>query len=569
VRRRRAAALAAPLVLLAVAAAPAAAQVPRVCAGHAIHDIRIQSQTLFAIEREPFSGLLQEIGNGVSWRTRPATVRRELRFHEGEPCDPRRLAESVRILRAQPYIRSAEIVTTPAPNDAVDVEVQTRDEWALSGSVRVDTDGRRALKAARVTEENLFGLGVLGQVRYDYFGRRAGFVLDVLDRQFLGHTDGEVVAGRTSVGPVGEVSLRRMFESEFDRVGWRADARYREEPFVFSARPFGTVTQPVVSAGVDVGLAWRTGPVGRQTVIGASASLERLFASGTPLAALETSDSAAAAALAGRFRERRRLAFDVFWGYRNVRFVRRAGLDAVNAPEDVREGFEVRLIGGRGIGGGGFEADWFALGDLYGGFPVGERTVAFVRGRGEGRSVSGGAGWQDFIAGADLFTYTTVSPRGSVAGSVQLAGGWRTSTPFQLLLAGPTTMHGYGYSGLPAGRRVVAQAEHRYFLGTVFGAAELGSALFVDVGRGWAGDAPFGENSGWLAAAGAGVRVGFPVGSHLATRLDVAVPLRHGQGVELRFTLRRQFGIGSREPDDVERSRLPVSNIAPFHFSRY
>ncbi len=115
----------------------------------------------------------------------------------------------------------------------------------------------------------------------------------------------------------------------------------------------------------------------------------------------------------------------------------------------------------------------------------------------------------------------------------------------------------------------MVQAEQRYFLGTVLGTADVGSALFVDAGRGWAGDAAFGVNTGTLVSVGAGLRVGFPSGSRYATRLDVAVPVRGGHGAEVRLTLRQQLGITRGESSDVERSRIPVSAIALFNFSRY
>lgn len=557
-------------MVLALAAVPAAARGQAVCAGHVIREIRVLPSALFAIEREPFSGFLQTVGNGLNWQTRSATVRRELRFAESEPCDPERLTESARILRAQPYLRSAEIVTMPAPGGAVDIEVQTRDDWALSGSFRIDTDSGRAIKAARLTEDNLFGLGMLAQLHYDYFGRRAGLVLDLLHRQVLGHNDAELVVGRSSMGPVGELSLRRDFESEFDRYGWRASARYRKEPFVLKSAAFNTVSLPVVSAGLDLGLARRSGPRGRQTMVGAALSLERLTLDGTAFATRPADDSAANVQVAGRYTERHRVALNVFWGYRNLRFVRHAGLDAVNASQDVREGFELRFIGGRAVSGsGGLQQDWFVLMDAYAGTPLGGRTMAFVRGRAEGRYLIETHRWEGLLVAADAYSYTAVSPRGSVAIGVQAEGGWSMSTPFQLQLASTTAMRGFGVAGLPTGRQVVVQTEHRYLLGTLFGAVDVGSALFLDVGRGWAGDALFAADTGMLIAVGAGVRAGFPSGSRFTTRLDFAVPLQGGRGMEVRLTLRRQYGISSDEPDDVKRSRTPVSTVDLFQFTRY
>ena len=562
--RRRAAALAAQLLVV-----PALAAGQVVCQGHPIRAIAIQPSSLFSIEHAPFPALVQRVGDATSWTTRVATVRREIRFHEGDPCDIGRLAESERILRSLPFIRTAIITTTPAPGDSVDVVVATRDEWSLGGDLRIDTRSSSPLRAARLTETNLFGAGVFAQTRYDDYGRKPGVAADVLVHQLWQHADAEVAGGRSSVGPLAAASVRKVFQSEYDEVAWGASIRYREEPFLFTSLRYGTVAQAVVSQGVDVGLVWRHGPVGRQVMLGGAISGERLFTQGGALATLPQDDSAATVDLAGRFTERRRLSVNLVAGVRRIRFVPHAGLDAVNAPEDVREGVELRAIGGMGLGGAGRQPDRFGLVDLYLGHPVGQRTLAFFRSRVEGRWLTDSLRWNNVIAAADLFTYTTVSPRGAVAVFAQAAGGWDMTVPFQLDVAGFTAMRGFGHYGLPAAQRVVVQFEHRYFLGTLFGAADIGTAAFVDVGRGWAGDAAFGENTYTLVAVGLGIRAGFPSGSRFATRLDFAVPVNGGHGAEVRLTLRQQFGITRPEPADIERSRLPVSTTALFNFTQY
>lgn len=565
----RAAPAALAALLLALPLRASAAQ--NVCAGHPIRRINVRTSSILAIEGRPFSSLAQRVANGLSWRTRPDVVRRELRFAEGDRCDPDRLRESARVLRSPGYIRSAVITARRAPGDSVDVDVVTHDDWALGGGVAFNASGPRALRAIRITENDLLGRGMLGQVHYDYYGRHVGLVFDVLDRQFLGsRTDAEVVAGRSSVGPDWEFSFRRNFESEYDRVAWRAAVRYREEPFYMASTVFGSAAQPLVSTGAEVATIGRIGRRGKQLVAGLALSAERLFITDQVLAADPTQDSAAAAALQGRFTERRRVAASFMLGARNVRFVTRSGVDAVNATEDVREGVEVLAIAGHTLGsGGGLQHDAFGLGDLYVGAELGDHSLAFLRGRIEGRRMLDTDAWDDVIGAVDAFLYEGVGRRGGLVFTAQGAGGWHTTAPFQLVVSSPRTMRGFGLNALPAGQRVVVQAEHRYFLGTLFGAVDVGTAAFVDAGRGWAGGAPFGENTGTLVAAGGGLRIGFPSGSRVTTRLDLAFPIRGGSGFELRFTVGRQFGISAPAPDDVERSRLPISTINLFSFQRY
>jgi hypothetical protein len=48
----------------------------------------------------------------------------------------------------------------------------------------------------------------------------------------------------------------------------------------------------------------------------------------------------------------------------------------------------------------------------------------------------------------------------------------------------------------------------------------------------WAGEAPFGVDSGWRGAAGVGLRIGLPPSTENVFRIDVATPL--GMNVQLK-----------------------------------
>ena len=87
-------------------------------------------------------------------------------------------------------------------------------------------------------------------------------------------------------------------------------------------------------------------------------------------------------------------------------------------------------------------------------------------------------------------------------------------------------MRGYSLDNHPGGKRLIASLEDRiYFASPRNGFIDLGMTAFVDVGSIWAGGVPFGADSGTLATAGAGLRIGFPGGTRGVTRIDVAFPL--------------------------------------------
>ncbi len=502
-------------------------------------------------------------------RTRPGVVRNELLFREGDRCDPGRLAESARVLRALPFLRDARIVAVPVEG-GVAVAVLTRDEWSFRVSARLQEGHGALVRRMRLTEENLLGRGIRTQLRYDGMHRHPGFDLEVTTHQFLRQYDASVIGGHSGVGFVGEQRLLRPFESEYDRTAWRESSRYRKEPFVLFSPAFGRVDQPVVAISADLGAAVRGGSPGRLVLAGAALSGERLLAEGAPQAAAAGDDAAAATVLAGQFSERRRIRVHLFGGARALRFHPHYGLDAVRGVEDAREGVEVGVVVGKSVFGGvGLQRDWFAAGELFFGGDFG-RTLAFARGKIEGRYVLSEGDWNGILFDGQLLAYTNVNGSSVFVLGASASGGWHTRTPFQLLLGGPTGMRGYGINSLPVGRRVVLQGEHRYFLGTVGGTVDLGTAVFVDVGRGWASSAVFGEDTGLRAAVGIGLRAAAPHGSRRTYRADLTLPLTYGgRGLELQVGVRQQFGITRGEAEDVARSREQVSSTTIFNFPRF
>ena len=561
------AALAAALVTLA-AASPLAGQ--GVCDGRPIREIRVDVSNIFSSDDSLIPGFVRGLGNTLHWRTHAEVVELDLLFHVGDPCDPRRLQETERLLRARPYLRSAVVVPLATADSGVAVFVETRDELSLEGHLQVGAGGDSPFKHVSLGEENLLGRGIRLQAQYTDVGRRASYFGDYLQQHLLDQrVEMELEGGKSEVGPVMEETIRRAFESDFDRVAWRESVRYRKEPFPLVSTALGTVLEPQVEIGQDAGVAVRIGEPGQLRVVGLALSNEWLRVEGAPLASVPDLDSAAAVQLGGRFEERRRVRAHLLLGARTLRFHPHRGLDAVNAIEDAPEGMQAGLVLGKSLfGGAGLQHDWFAAMELSTGTDAGGRLLVFSRAKVEGRYLESEGRWDGMLADGEVLVYT-IGRRETTVLSAAAAGGWETRTPFQLLLAGPDGLRGYGSAAVPVGQRIVLRVERRYLLGTAFGFADLGAAVFAETGRGWAGDAAFGENSGMLGTVGAGLRVAAPRGSRRTYRLDVAVPLSRGLGPELRLAVGQQFGIFHGEPQDVVRSRERISSVTVFDFPRF
>jgi hypothetical protein len=166
------------------------------------------------------------------------------------------------------------------------------------------------------------------------------------------------------------------------------------------------------------------------------------------------------------------------------------------------------------------------------GFELGELVVS-SRGRADVRRNFDGpvnrSEWEDLFAEGEMLAYWRPLglPRHTFVGRASGTGGWNVRTPFQLTLGGDRTLRGYQPDRFPGGRRAVFTLEDRVYIGWPWPESiDMGATVFLDVGRMWPGDAPYGRDSGWRATGGFGLRSSFPAGSRKAYRIDFAFPLQ-------------------------------------------
>ena len=150
--------------------------------------------------------------------------------------------------------------------------------------------------------------------------------------------------------------------------------------------------------------------------------------------------------------------------------------------------------------------------------------------------------------------------------SGEFAGAWGQRLPYQLPLGDDGGVRGYRDAGLVGARRAVARAEHRWVPRRQIRFAAVGAAGFIDVGGIWAGDAPFGVNSGLRTSAGIGVLAAAPQQSRRTFRVDLAVPLIRspGRSYELRVSTSTPVRMLRGTPATISslRTILPPPGIA-------
>jgi hypothetical protein len=528
------------------------------CAGQHIEQVMIYTEapTVASLRRVP---VVANIAQTIHETTQPSVVERFLLFRAGDRCQELRRAESERILRAQPFIADADVFVVESDSGTVDVEVRTIDETAmvLGGSVRARSP---VVSGVLLGNANLGGQGVYvsGAWRTGD-GFRDGFAGRLIDNQFLGRT---LIAGiegeRRPIGGSWRVLAGRPFFTDLQRLAWRARAG---ESFALMQLRRPDRTRPGVELSrryYELGAIGRVGVPGRLGLIGVSVTGD----DETPGTRLLIPDSGMLRDLGPAprpYRPHRMSRVNVLLGVRDIEFVRRRALDAITATQDVPLGVQVGLQIGRSSPIlGAVEDDYFLAGDLYAGMSRSERATTRLQMQLEGRRAAGVSEWDGVLSTGRLTHQMKFSMAQVDEFVLEWAGGYRIRTPFQLLLGVPESgVRGYERSTFAGGQRVVARYEHRYSYGAVRNLGDLALAGFVDAGRQWAGDVPFGVTTPVKGSLGVSLLASVPARSARVWRADLAFPLSRGSRswVTLRFTNTDRTAFVFRDARDVATGR--------------
>jgi hypothetical protein len=154
----------------------------------------------------------------------------------------------------------------------------------------------------------------------------------------------------------------------------------------------------------------------------------------------------------------------------------------------------------------------------------------------------------------------------TVVADLTWSGGWRQRIPFQLTFADRDGgIRGFRTSEVGGARRLVWRLEDRYLMGRYKEVASYGLAGFVETGKLWAGDSPFGIDTPLNASVGISLLGAAPPQSRRMWRADFAIPVKGDRrgGWEVRVSstdLTRTFRV---EPRDIfnSRERSVPSNV--------
>jgi Omp85 superfamily domain len=516
--------------------------------------------------------------NALHVKTRTWVIRHELLFQPGDCYDPFLLAESERLLRAYPFLSQVDIYGVPQPDGSHHVIVDTRDDWSTRVDVRFRFDNGFRIEGIRLSELNFLGTG---QAIGFFFQERdvtRDYGMSYWTPQ-IGRTrwDLSAAGGRTRAGWFAREQVGYPFVGEVGTWAGR-ESFSRDEQFfdyIVADDPEGEsphVLLPQVERRIEASVLRRFGERGHALLAGIGITSYSLEHDGPVQVAPNghfddrfDADSMEQDEIREQTTARDAVRLHGLFGIRDIRWIKRRGLDSVRGEEDVRLGIELGGDIGRSIIPFG-DNDLLLAGLAYTAFQWGP-ALLIARGRIDAlhqfHAPLHDVTWQDIVAESELFAYlrTSDDSRHDLLFRASMAGARNTRTPFQLTLGGETGVRGYDRERFPGGRRLVLTLEDRIYLGwPLHDVMDSGVTLFADAGRMFPGDAPYGMDSGWRASAGAGLRFSFPAGSRTTYRFDVAWPLGGGHGIDdfqVRFSIGELIGIGNANNDlQFRRSRI-------------
>lgn len=530
-----------------------------------------EGRVVSAIDITPLDAEYPSVPSRVRWLTRAlgvpnVTTSRDaiesfLLLEVGQRCTERRRAESERILRLQPFLADATVRSVADGAGGVLIEVETTDELATVLRLRF----RGMLPSlVRLGNGNVGGQGAYVAASMERgFTYRTGLAFDGVAYQVLGHPFTLALsAERAPLGGSVAMELGHPFLTGLQRSAWHMGYGGADRYTSFVRPDEDPVSLPVRRRFWDVGGVRRLGANPQSTFLGVLLSGEdvrpahrAVFVSDSGL--LQDTDDV----LGGPFVAYQNVRLNAVVGTRALSFTTVRGFDALMGAQDVATGVQVGALVGHGMPAfGSIDDDLFLSTEVYAGLGS-ARSFAALQLEVEARRPRRSGQWDAVVGSGRLAWYVKPADTHVLIGSVEAAGGWRGRIPFQLRLGDRQGgVRGYGVSRLSGAVRSVVRVEDRWFLGGLTRHEAFGLAGFIDIGRVWAGDSPFGSTTGTRVGGGLGLLVALPSHSRRLWRLDLTVPLGHDRDARWEIRLTSHWtGAFWREPDDVARIRAGAS----------
>jgi hypothetical protein len=491
-------------------------------------------------------------------------VRAYLRLKVGRACLEQDRADSERMLRAQRFIASAAVTPIPDGRGRVRIRVDVVNEFELviGGGLRGLT-----LDEVRLGTLDYAGKGrtVIGSLRRggEY---RDGVGLTIAQPGFAGRPATlTLAAAQEPLGGGARATLFQPLVADGQRVAFivNVDTDTEYQPLLRGAlEPVAVRTE---HSTYQAGLLRRMGGARDRRAIGLLGVIVSGALAKTEESPVEITDGGllpvADSTLAGRFPTYRSNHAAGVIAVRGLRFRTVSRFDALRAEQDVATGAELTVMAGPSLGTQREGRDDFMAFNLYAGRGTSSVFTSLgVRFDGRRRSGADTREWLASVGSLRLARYRLLDATRTRQFTISASGVQGVGLPMQLSMADADGgLIGYANSTLAGGRRLTARLEQRRLVSRESFWADIAVGTFVDVGRIWAGDVPYGETGPLMGSTGLSVQAAYPSGGKRLYRVDFGVPLRRGPGdasFVVRFSATDRTLNRTPEPRDVTRSRL-------------
>jgi hypothetical protein len=494
--------------------------------GYRIGSIRIRELPIFDAGPDGELRAVYRLANELHVDTRDSVIESQLLFREGDAVSHRLFEETERNLRELRYIREPSVTAVGCHDGLADIEVTVREVWTTNPGFSFARSGGENSAGIKLQELNVLGLGK--QLTFE--------LLKDTDRSY--YTVHWRDPGVRDSRWVMDLAVRQSSDGQ----GWSAMA---ERPFYaldsrwsagFALRQDETV-DPVYRLGERVAGYNRQADFvemryGRSDGLLNGWSHRMTFGFRREHADFDVAPDEAAPAV---MPDDRRLDYP-FVRFEAVQddFETTRNRDQIARTEDQQFGLHYEL-----------EVGWSTpvLGAGRDGLLV---HAAASRGWRLGRDdsmfadaalttrVEGGTPVDGLLSGS-LRYYRPTGPRGVFFAGFSAGLGQDLDADHELTIGGDTGLRGYPLRYQAGSATALVTLEQRYFSRLrLWQLADVGAAVFFDVGRAW-GESPMGpsENLGLLKDVGFGLRLGTSrsaLGN--VVHIDVAFPLDGGHSID-------------------------------------
>ncbi|MBW8366370.1 MAG: BamA/TamA family outer membrane protein [Arenimonas sp.] len=533
-----------PAPVLAAAVQPAAERAAGVpddatleAAGAVIGSITIVRSNVFDTALDEEDKAPYRIANRLHVLTRESVIRKQLLFAPGDRYSHRLLEETARLLRAQTYLREAELRPVRYADGAVDIRVETRDVWTLNPGISGGRKGGSNSFGLELEENNLLGTGAsLALSRRTDSDRNETllrYANEHLFRPWIGLT---AEINQNSDGNGGALGVQKTFHALDTRRAWGLSGEQLSLTQGLYAR--GDKLSEFRQKNQDFNAWWgwsrglREGHVSRYSV--GVRRLERQFQpSLDPL-------------LVGPLPEDRNLV-GPWISIESIRddWALLRNYDQIGITEDELLGRRYLVRVGRSDTGLGADRDaWWLEAEASRGYRLQERSQLRLSSALSGRWEDGDS--RDLrLTGSARFYRETGRHRLFFA-TLDGQYGHNLDLDNPTYLGGENGLRGYPQRWAAGESFARLSVEQRYYTDWFpWRLFRVGGAIFADVGRTWGRNGLGTENPGTLADIGVGLRLSNSRSAFARViHVDLAIPLDSDpslKNVELLVEARREF----------------------------